>query len=739
MRFLNSDLLWLLPLMAVPILIHILIRQRLPRVRWAAMSFLMRALRKNRRRLMLETILLLIVRTAIVAAVVLVVLRPVARAGWRWLSGQRQRTVSVVVLDDSATMAASDGVRTRMDRAISRVEQYLDELPAGSDVAVILAADPPTNLIRQPTRDMGYVRQELSKLTARDSAPAIEQSLTLATDRLKNESTPNREIVVVTDAQAAVWRTDDAKQRQAFSQARDAAAVFMLTVPPTPAADVAVTDLTIAGGPDALIPSLPSTLWPTAISVRMASFGQKEAVVTSLDLFVDGQKVTRKQVSVPPDQELITTFEHRFNSPGEHTISARCDSDLYERNNQRSMVVRMRERISVLLVDGRPGPDPTTSAGGFLQAALWPVDPQEPENVPLFDIRTVPTNGLESLQISSFPLIILADVPALPTTALGQIKTAVRDGTAGLLIIAGPQVTPTNLATMFSEGGGGLLPVQLAPAIDLAPADQPIGLVPTEPLVPALAGFDDPTLMKALSLAGFRTLRPVAAVQGKNVQTWARFTRGGSALVANSYGRGRVVYFGAPADRQGGEFPLSPAFVPFFQQLAFFLTFGHNAGAVTAGQPVEWHVAATGEMTLTYPDGTSTSADTMAGEDPASGQPRILLPSADRAGLYTLTFTDATGTPRQMRKAINLPAIEFDPAMMKLAEVRDKESLKATCIVGPDEPMRTALHAAKSEAELSTTGLVALLALLATELLLVKLFAPRQVDAEAMLRKAMRL
>lgn len=738
MKLLNSELLWLLPLIAVPILIHILIRQRLPRVRWAAMTFLMRALRKNRRRLLLETILLLIVRTAIVAAIVFVVLRPVARAGWQWLSGQRQRTVSIIVLDDSASMAASDGVRTRMDRAIVRIEEYLDQLPAGSDVAVMLAADPPVDLIRQPTRDISYVRQTLSRLAPRDSASAIEQSLIITAERLREEKTPNREIVIVTDGQAAGWHDDDTRKQEAFAAAREAAEVFVLAVPQTPAADVAVTDLTIAGGPDALIPSLASTLWPTSISARLTALGAREAVETAVDLFVDGRKVTRKQVNMPPDQELIVSFEHRFNSPGEHTIAARCDSDLYERNNQRSMVVRVRERINVLLVDGRPGPDPTTSAGGFIRIAIWPTDPQEPENLSLFDIRTLPTGNLESVQVGGFPLIILVDVPALPTTALGQIKTAVRDG-AGLLIIAGPQVTPSNLAAMFSEGGSGLLPVQLGPPIDLQPADPPIGVVLNEPLVPALSGFDDPTLLRSLSTAPFRTVRPVASVQGKSVQTWARFTRGGAALVANTFGRGSVVYFGAPADRQGGEFPLSPAFVPFFQQLAFHLTFGQDVPQRAAGQALEWPVPDTTGFNLTYPDGTSTPADSMAGEDPATGQTRVLLPSAQRAGVHTLTYNDMAGTPRQAKKAANLPADEFDATMLSLARLREKQPLAATRIIAPDESMRTALLAAKREAELSATGVVILLALLAAELLLVKLFAPRQVDAEAMLKKAMGL
>ena len=52
MNTINPEFWWLIPLALVPILIHILIRQRLPIVRWAAMTFLMKALRKNRRKLL---------------------------------------------------------------------------------------------------------------------------------------------------------------------------------------------------------------------------------------------------------------------------------------------------------------------------------------------------------------------------------------------------------------------------------------------------------------------------------------------------------------------------------------------------------------------------------------------------------------------------------------------------------------------------------------------------------------
>ena len=52
--------------MSIPIIIHILNRRRFKTVTWAAMEFLLRAMKKNRRRLRFEQWLLLATRCLVV-------------------------------------------------------------------------------------------------------------------------------------------------------------------------------------------------------------------------------------------------------------------------------------------------------------------------------------------------------------------------------------------------------------------------------------------------------------------------------------------------------------------------------------------------------------------------------------------------------------------------------------------------------------------------------------------------
>src|SRR5213595_2036699 len=63
-------------LASIPIIIHILNRRRYKTVQWAAMEFLLRAMKKNRRRLKFEQWLLLATRCAVLILAATALARP---------------------------------------------------------------------------------------------------------------------------------------------------------------------------------------------------------------------------------------------------------------------------------------------------------------------------------------------------------------------------------------------------------------------------------------------------------------------------------------------------------------------------------------------------------------------------------------------------------------------------------------------------------------------------------------
>ena len=101
LTFLNPLLLWALPLAAVPVIIHILNRRRFQKVPWAAMEFLLKAMKRNRKRLRMEQWLVLLLRVLAVLLLVSLVSRP--QLGGGALLGAR--THHVVILDDSQSFS----------------------------------------------------------------------------------------------------------------------------------------------------------------------------------------------------------------------------------------------------------------------------------------------------------------------------------------------------------------------------------------------------------------------------------------------------------------------------------------------------------------------------------------------------------------------------------------------------------------------------------------------------------
>src|SRR5947208_3270597 len=88
-------------LVSAPIIIHLINRLRFKRLRWAAMEFLLKAQKRNRRRLIIEQLLLLALRCLLVALVGLLVLR---FTGFSFADFGKKQALHMVVLDDSLSM-----------------------------------------------------------------------------------------------------------------------------------------------------------------------------------------------------------------------------------------------------------------------------------------------------------------------------------------------------------------------------------------------------------------------------------------------------------------------------------------------------------------------------------------------------------------------------------------------------------------------------------------------------------
>src|SRR5947199_8065314 len=131
-------------LAAVPIIIHILNRRRFKIVNWAAMEFLLRALRKNRRRLRFEQWLLLAVRCCVLLLLGIALARPVAcnQQSLAGFAGQRSG-LHVLIIDNSYSMAYESDrpdAKTNVDQAKRMARGVTERLAAVGEVVANITA-----------------------------------------------------------------------------------------------------------------------------------------------------------------------------------------------------------------------------------------------------------------------------------------------------------------------------------------------------------------------------------------------------------------------------------------------------------------------------------------------------------------------------------------------------------------------------------------------------------------------
>src|SRR5436305_314429 len=103
MTFLQPLLLYGLPLVALPVIIHLINQRRYQSIRWAAMIFLLAANRLSRGYAKLRQLLILLFRVLALAGLIFAVSRPLA-GGWLGRAAAGRPDTTLILLDRSPSM-----------------------------------------------------------------------------------------------------------------------------------------------------------------------------------------------------------------------------------------------------------------------------------------------------------------------------------------------------------------------------------------------------------------------------------------------------------------------------------------------------------------------------------------------------------------------------------------------------------------------------------------------------------
>lgn len=488
MSFLHGGLLFGALLFAVPLIIHLLNRQRHRKRPWAAMDFLIRAYRKTRSRLRNENLLLLLLRCLIPVVLAFAIARPVLRETAA-LVGPGRADHHVVVVDSTySTGFQRDGGQSSFDRARALVGRLLEKLQDGEradEVTLVTAGVRPRFLVRGEQNLPLARAQWLEVQRPEDADTDLTAALAQVADALEEGGDGPAQVYVVTDMQGRAFGKaltalapadpgaapepqfqDTLRDVVERLQARDGTVVHLIDVGPFAEQRTGgvADNLQLAG----LALDQPAAVarLPVTVRARLRNLGTATAVA-QVTLEIDGGEPVRKVVGVEPGGEAEAEFQVTFRETGPRRLRAAVQNDGLAADDEWFAVVDVRERIRVLVVDGAADRDPLQNQEFFYRAFLDPVSLEpggdQPADLARFEVFTCDTLALLSGQQvpSAYDLTVLGDVDRLNERAAAGVLQALQAG-KGLLVAFGEHTDPESFNLHLFGIGDGPMPFRLA-------------------------------------------------------------------------------------------------------------------------------------------------------------------------------------------------------------------------------------------------------------------------------------
>lgn len=231
MSFLQPWLLLGLPLVALPVIIHLINQRRFQTVQWAAMMFLLAAHRMARGYSRLRQWLIMLFRMLAIAGLLFAASRPLA-SGWLGLAAGGKADTTIILLDRSPSMQERSGGTgdSKLDTGRKQLVQTLETLGSGRWV-----------LIESTTRTPRELAAPAALLDLPAAGPAsapadLPLMLQAAYDYIQSNRAGRTEVWICSDLRDNDWTADSGRWstlRDAFLELPQGVRFHLLAYPRT--------------------------------------------------------------------------------------------------------------------------------------------------------------------------------------------------------------------------------------------------------------------------------------------------------------------------------------------------------------------------------------------------------------------------------------------------------------------------------------------------------------------------
>ena len=551
---------------AIPIAIHLIRREKPPKVMFSTIRFLKKTSKKLVLFQHLQQILLLLLRSLVIVLLVLAFARPlIDRSIARLLDVDPQS--AVVLIDLSMSMQYEE----TFERAKTEALDIISSMTSGDEVALIGFSDG-AQLVSDFNSDLDSVRSTINEISAAGfGRTRYLPNLRLADQMLEESRFENRAIYLISDFQAADIDAFDETWKLA-----PGVAFTGIDVGLEESTNLAITDVR---SPERLLENASEQ----QILVRVRSTGTVYLQEGDVSLIVNGEVIDRKSVDLGDRSEEVVTFSTAFETEGSYYGEIRVGGDAFEADNSYYFTVDVLPKISVLTINGEASENWYDDEGHWFGLAVGGA-----ERSP-FELVNLTPGELNEAVLRQSDVLVLLNVGNLTDDQTEIIVDYVIEGGA-LLVAPGDRVDPVSFNNQFESVAPALLEAQGLPN-----GNDYLVIADYDRRHPILRPIESDWSAR---FQGHWRLSP-----SQDSEVLMQFDNTEPALVERHVGDGSVILFASAMDLEWNNLPLQSLFLPFVHETlrhlvqpelkqkaysvgdSFSVNLDENAGSVSARAP----------------------------------------------------------------------------------------------------------------------------------------------------------
>ena len=634
------------------------------------------------RKVKLRQILLLILRTLLIICLVIAFSRPALRGYLGGFFGTSHANTTVVLLvDNSASMSRRNASGIYFKQATDAASEIAGAIEDGDEAVIILLASLERGKEYPPLHTIADIRKAISSVTIADAPAGIDDGLRIASAVLARSYNVNKEIYLITDAQARNYKAGaESKNDSSGSRLRLFDERTRLFISDIGEADKNVgRNLSI----DSLKPRTtifePGRPLEFEAYIRNTGDGANENAVISL--FYNDERVAQRSVTgLEQNKTDKIAVSAQPRGTGLLSVRAELEDDVLPFDNKRylSLTLPATRRIGLFMTH--------ETDAQYIKLALEQTLSENNE-IP-FSVefhRLEELRMLPSLRSRLDAVIIGVGAEQLDASDSKALKDYIASGKgAAIFALDGIQLQQFNSSLSSSLG----IPTIESKEGSAQITDKYASFAQFDFAHPFFSGmFEEKS--GSLSARG---------IESPKVFEYYRFSRSGTSLITlssgasflseSSIGKGKALLYSAPPTFAFGDFPRKAIFLPLIRRTAAYLS---SIGAKDENEDANYYTDEPFDVMLPQlgsepsglkllvksPDGSSERVESVATE----GKLRIHLDNAHAAGIYTI-YKDAEAREAVASFAVN---IRSDEADLRRATPEAADSLVSPLFAKPKE------------------------------------------------------